>query len=439
MFKNIKDIIKLVIKLDSQNFLRVQIISIISAFLELFAIIFFAIYVNYLSFPDKLNDNQLYVKFINLFGISNNLEILLPIFLIFIFFCSTFFSILTLWHLNKFSVRIGYYLGEKMFEGYLYRNWFTFKNNSRDKLFNNINEESKRVGGLIGSVLQINLNFLLALFLFSSSLIVNLKATLIVIIIFTIIYFLFFKQLQLLIFKLGKEITTLNQSRINLTFQGLESIKEVLIYSLQNKFNINFKKIGERISKVHALNKMLAQSLKYILHFLLVFIFTIFVLIFENLQGLEFEQLLPQIIFFALISLKIMPAFNNIYSNLMNIKGNLPAYYNLKSDINNFVFKNKTKDKIKNNKDIIIKKSIKVKKISFNYRTNLKETNQIFNNSNFQADLGDVIYISGKSGSGKTTFLEILIRLLESKNIEYYVDEKNIPSDTNLFKVLISL
>ena len=150
-----------------------------------------------------------------------------------------------------------------------------------------------------------------------------------VIIIFTIIYFLFFKQLQLLIFKLGKEITTLNQSRINITFQGLESIKEVLIYSLQNKFNINFKKIGERISKVHALNKMLAQSLKYILHFLLVFIFTIFVLIFENIQGLEFEQLLPQIIFFALISLKIMPAFNNIYSNLMNIKGNLPAYYNL--------------------------------------------------------------------------------------------------------------
>ena len=53
---------------------------------------------------------------------------------------------------------------------------------------------------------------------------------------------------------------------------------------------------------------MLAQSLRYILHFLLVFLFTIFVLIFENVQGLEFEQILPQIIFFALISLKIMPA-----------------------------------------------------------------------------------------------------------------------------------
>ena len=62
-----------------------------------------------------------------------------------------------------------------MFEGYLYQNWFTLKNNSRDKLFNNINDESKRVGGLIGSILQINLNFLLTLFLLSSSLFVILK------------------------------------------------------------------------------------------------------------------------------------------------------------------------------------------------------------------------------------------------------------------------
>ncbi len=435
MFRNIKEILKQVIKLDSKNFLFVQIISIISAFLELFAIISFAIYINYLSFPDKLNSNELYLKSINFLGLSDNIGIFLPIFLIVIFFCSTFFSILTLWYLNKFSVRIGYFLGEKMFEGYLYQNWFTLKNNSRDKLFNNINDESKRVGGLIGSILQINLNFLLTLFLLSSSLFVNFKATLLGIIIFTIIYFLFFKQLQLLVFKLGKEITILNQSRINIAFQGLESIKEVLIYGLQNKFNINFKKIGERISKVHALNKMLAQSLRYILHFLLVFLFTIFVLIFENVQGLEFEQILPQIIFFALISLKIMPAFNNIYSNLMNIKGNLPAYFNLKSDINNFVFKNIIKNKIINNKKININKSIKIINFSFNYSKYKKKTYQIFNNSNFQADIGDVVYISGKSGSGKTTFLEILIRLLESKNMHYYIDGKKISSDTNLFKL----
>ena len=77
----------------------------------------------------------------------------------------------------------------------------------------------------------------------------NFKATLLGIIIFTIIYFLFFKQLQLLVFKLGKEITILNQSRINIAFQGLESIKEVLIYGLQNKFNINFKKLVKEFQK----------------------------------------------------------------------------------------------------------------------------------------------------------------------------------------------
>ena len=101
-------------------------------------------------------------------------------------------------------------------------------NKSRDELFNNINEESRRVGGLISAVFQINLNILLSIFLLVSSLIVNFQATLTGMIIFSIIYLIFFKRLQLIAFLLGKEVTELNQKRINLAFQGLENIKEVL-------------------------------------------------------------------------------------------------------------------------------------------------------------------------------------------------------------------
>ena len=434
MIKNILYIIKVALNLDKVNFLIVQFLSIISSLLELFAILALASYINFLTFPGKINDNYLIQNIFKIFYNGENFNFVFSLLVILIFFLSSLISIITIWYLNKFSIRIGYFIGEKIFSGYLFQNW-QILNKSRDELFNNINEESRRVGGLISAVFQINLNILLSIFLLVSSLIVNFQATLTGVIIFSIIYLIFFKRLQLIAFLLGKEVTELNQKRINLAFQGLENIKEVLIYNLQKNIYINFNKIGERLSKIHAITKMLSQSLKYILNFLIVFLFVILIILLNKFWGTEFKDILPQIIFFALISLKIMPAFNNIYANFINIKGNIPAYNNLKTDIQKFILKNNDKKTNSKSKNIKLFKSLKLINFSFHYKEKNKKKNKIFINSSFEANIGDMIYIDGKSGSGKTTFLEILINLISSNKQKYLIDGNEISKGDNIFNL----
>ena len=436
MIKNIFDVIKLSLKLDFKKVLFVQFLCMLSAFLELFTVIIFATYINFLSFPDKNNISNLFNSFFENLSLFGNINLSFSIFVILLFLTASIVSIITIWHLNKFSVRIGYHIGEKIFQGLLYNNWLALKNESRDKLFNKINEESKRVGGLIGAIFQINLNLLLSIFLLLSSFAVNFQATLFGIIIFLIIYVLFFRRFQRKAYLIGKEITTLNQSRINIAFQGLESIKEVLVYGLQKKLSFKFDRIGERLSKVHAISKMLSQTIRPVLHFFIVFLFVVFVTLLENFKGTQFKEILPQITFFALVSLKIMPAFNNIYSNFINIKGNIPAYFNLKKDISNYIIKSKTVlNKSSRKSNLKLYESIKLKNFSFLYLDKNNKEIRIFEKSNFEGKIGDMIYIQGDSGSGKTTFLEILIRLLSNKNQKLFIDDKEITKEYDLFNL----
>ena len=75
---------------------------------------------------------------------------------------------------------------------------------------------------------------------------------------------------------------------------------------------------------------------------------------------------------------------------------------------------------------------INFKNIAFNY-----DQKKIFKNLNFEIKKNDVIGIIGESGTGKSTFVDILMGLLEPKDGELIVDHnKKLTKDkkwSNLF------
>ena len=81
---------------------------------------------------------------------------------------------------------------------------------------------------------------------------------------------------------------------------------------------------------------------------------------------------------------------------------------------------------MKNSQDNIIKlnDSIKLKNISFKYST--KNENKIFNNINIEIKKNSKVCILGKTGSGKSTFVDLIVGLLKPESGEVYIDESNI-------------
>lgn len=72
------------------------------------------------------------------------------------------------------------------------------------------------------------------------------------------------------------------------------------------------------------------------------------------------------------------------------------------------------------------------------YKYDLDSSDFILNNINLSANSGDIIGIVGKTGSGKSTFLQIISNILKPYSGEVFLADKNIYKEFTGFKKLFS-
>ena len=110
----------------------------------------------------------------------------------------------------------------------------------------------------------------------------------------------------------------------------------------------------------------------------------------------------------------IQKAFNSIYF-IKQDKLNVYSVVKLLKETKKY--KNNSRDKLVNIFEL--KNKIRLEKISFSYKEN-----KVLENINFEINRGDVIGIVGKTGTGKSTFIDILLGLIKPNSGNIYIDNK---------------
>ena len=130
-------------------------------------------------------------------------------------------------------------------------------------------------------------------------------------------------------------------------------------------------------------------------------------------------------------ALKLIPSLQQIFSAYAGIKTDYPSALNLvkgslklDNQKRNIVFNQKlTKAKAP--------KSFELKSITYSYPlTNFK----CLQNINFSINKGEFVGIYGKSGSGKSTFVDIVLTLLQSDSGTYLVNNKKYVQQKEIIK-----
>ncbi len=420
MISKIFSIINEINSKEKLKLIYIIFLNVISTILEVLSIGLIFPVIIFLVKPFKEILQNKYVDFIvNKFNLESQIQLvffsLLSIFLVFLI-KTVFISYKTLLE-GKFIFDLRANIASRLLSNYLKIPYINFtKKNSSVYIQNTINVTNQFIETVILPLItllpEIFVIFAIVVFLLA----IELKATLFSIFIVLLPAYIFYRFFKNKIQIWGK-LQQLNEkfSVFNLN-QSLGSVKDIKVYKAEEFFINKFKYFAQLsagyVAKAHVLRILSRHYLE------LVAIVGLITFIFISLSGNDFVDIIPVLgIFFASI-IRLLPSANRIILALQLLRYGKEHTRILENEL-----KLKIVDfKGKKTKNLRFKKYIKFLNVSFGYNSN----NKIFENLSLNIKKNSITGITGVTGSGKSTFINLLLGLYTPKKGKILIDSTEL-------------
>lgn len=193
-------------------------------------------------------------------------------------------------------------------------------------------------------------------------------------------------------------------------------IPEMIIYNLKNFFYKILSKRSEETAKLSAEVRTIGASPRIYLE-TFVIILVVIIIYFSNFSERAIEENIAYLAILAFASQKCLPLINNIYTLAINFKNAVPtviSFLNILGDKKDIETTNQDFNQMN------FKKKIKLDNVSFQYSEKLPS---ILNQFSCEILKGEKVVIKGKTGSGKSTLVNIISGLLVPSIGKYFIDD----------------
>ena len=406
-----------------------MLFSVISSLLEILSISSVLPLAGIIIDPEIFLKNEYLANFLqrNYFdkilkeNLNNNIAILLIFLIITIFTTKFLFQIFFEWY----RANIIYNLDRKI-SSYLYNYYINlpFKfhvNTNTSKLHRNIQGDATSVSNIFRSLIIIFTDSLIILGLVSILLYIDWFITFATLLslAFTGSIFLFLSGKFNV--TLGKKVHKESEKRIKHLINGFEGIKDFIIYDKISNFFELFDKSNKNYANANKYFSIIISFPKIIIEFLFILVI-LSVLLYFTLIDQSINQFLPVMTLIVVSMIRIAPSCFRIITSNQQIKFNKVSIDNIFKDLK-YGIRIKNYPKLKKSKNFInFNKEIKFKNVNFSYSKGKK----ILKNLNLNIKKGEFIGIYGSSGSGKSTFLDILAGLFKPNTGKIISDNNDI-------------
>ena len=354
-----------------------------------------------------------FFKDILLFFLTNINYFILLIFLIFLI--KNTFVLYSSYYQIKYFEKQNKNLSNKLFKNYLYKEYPFFINQNIASTLRNLRTEVGsavlHLRSFIGLVSEIFIILgLLILLLYSS-----LTITLLIIIVFLPLIFVFHILTKKKIYNLGLFRIDLESAVNKNIIQGIKSIKEIKLMNKEKVFNKEFNNNIDKLKANNIIINFIASTPRLALEVLIVgsILCSIIFLKYFDFNKVETISILTV---FTLSSIRMMPTISRIIQYLQTMKFRQASLKLIDKELK--VFSNNEKHDIDKLDQISIPiEKIEIKNLYFGY----SET-KVINDLNYELKKNDILGIVGKTGSGKSTFVDLLTGLLDANSGKILVD-----------------
>lgn len=428
MLSVIKQLFSLLSDTQRKRYYILQFLVTLMAFTELLGIASIAPFMSLVGDVTLLEKENLYSKLYQLSGLSNPIDFifLAGIAVLVALTISSLISIFTTWRLAEYGADVGTELSNRLYAHYMQQNWLFHASGSSAQLTKQVSTESNRVNtGIIQPLMRMNAKIILTLVISITIIIYNPLVALVGLTLFSLSYILMYKFVRTTLVKNGRTLSAVATQRFKLMNEGFGGIKDVLLLDRSYDFIERFETEGSSLAKATSVSSTLGQIPRFFIELLAFGAMIGLVLILIKIHQGNLGQVLPILAFYALACFKLLPALQQIYLSITQIKSNIAAFENLEEDLIASVEKPIVLSK-KSIPQLKLKNKISLEDITFVYPNKSKPA---VNNINIVIPINHVIGIVGSSGSGKSTLIDIILGLLPPQSGHMYIDDTLITED----------
>jgi len=363
--------------------------------------------------PDILNSNDILFEIMTWIGLSSDeFFILLGLLSLVVLVVNQIIRLGSTWYMSVITHQIWLEIHERLFSFYLYQPYLYHVNNSSNKLLEKLQVRvNATVQGVITPIFKIIGSVISTLLVLVGLILFDAKVTLILFSIIFIFYFLVYKRIKNRVNYYGKISPEFSSKSFRLIAEAFSGIKEVKVRGSEQFYLKLYDPLARRYVNAQIKSGLFAiipGGAVEIMAFGGILVITLIMISTNN----GFIQAIPILGMFALALKRIIPAMQEIYSQLAYIEFHKPSFEVIYGDLNDALFLSKlNNDKASFQKSKrIYKNDIKLQNVSFTYPNTSK---QIIKSISMTIPYGSKVGIVGISGSGKTTLIDIILGIIK--------------------------
>jgi ABC-type bacteriocin/lantibiotic exporter with double-glycine peptidase domain len=368
-----------------------------------------------------LNNSILFVKD----SILINFNILIFILIFLIIFVKL---VLNYYYSYKQSVYVSNNSKEisiKLFNNYINKNYDYFIKNNTSNINTILTNEVDILSQLYNSSLILILEIFIIIGTLISLFYISFLLTLVILLFLFISIYIFNSIISKKNLLFSKDRYNINASKFKLINETFRNIKDVKVLSIEKKISIEYNSYvtSENYFKQKS-NFLMSLSRNY-LEILVIFAISILYIITNLIY--KNNNLLPLVGIYILALFRMLPSINKILYSIQITNNSKLTVELISNELTNYEsislqYFNKNSNKI------IFENEIIFNNISFAYN---QSTNLILNKLNFEIVKGSKIGIIGNSGSGKSTFVDILLLLIKPNTGSIIIDGIDVFKNNN--------
>ena len=319
---------------------------------------------------------------------------------------------------NKILFAIGHDLSVKLYRVILDQPYAFHIAHNTSEVIAGVNKAQMLLGSLLRPVLQGVISFLVGLGILIALLLIDATTALSAGLLFAVMYWIIIRLFRTRLRRNSKVISAAQGSRVQSIQEGLGSIRDVILDANQGHYVQTFSRIDRKLRNAQATNAFLAQSPRYMVEMVGITLIVGLAFMLTSQPG-GLIAALPVLGALALGAARLLPLIQQIYSAWASFSGNFSV---LDDVLRLLALPRRTKAEASGER-LPFQQTIEFSNLHFAYADDLPP---VIQRISARIPKGSRVGIVGKTGSGKSTLMDLLMGLLQPTSGELLVDGRPI-------------